>query len=126
VTAFNIESDASQFGASSPNHAVYRPIRGIMTTYGYVLPDPVTPNRLSIWFNGGTMEATDNEVDVQEWKRLFGGVFPRRQLQEKASLLAAKLLLGAIVPDKMETDGSMSYYLYFDCVPSGIIVSSKQ
>jgi hypothetical protein len=111
VTAFNIEADSPQFGAYSPNHVVYRSVRGIMTTYGFVLPDPITPNRLSIWFNRGSMEPNDNETDIQEWKRLFGGALPKRQLQEKARLLAAKLLLGAIVPDTIDADGSMSYYL---------------
>ena len=111
VTAFNIEADSPQFGPYSPNHVVYRSVRGIMTTYGFVLPDPIAPNRLSIWFNRGTMEPNDNEIDTQEWKRLFGGALPKRQLQEKARLLAAKLLLGAIVPDTIAADGSMSYYL---------------
>ena len=109
--AFTIEPDSPQFGSRSPNHGIHRPIRGIMTTFGYVLPDPETPNRLSIWFSGGTMEVNEDDVGVNEWKRVFGGVLPRRQLQEKARILAAKLLLGATVPEKMEEDGSMSYHM---------------
>lgn len=35
----------------------------------------------------------------------------RRQLQEKARVLAAKLLLGATVPSKMEDDGTMEFEL---------------
>ena len=53
-----------------------------------------------------------NEEDdnYNDWKRAFGGVVPKRQLQEKARILAAKLLLGATVPEKMEEDGSMNFY----------------
>ena len=49
---------------------------GILTTYGYVLPDPNVQNHLSIWFSGGKIEEA-NEDDtgrkLQEWKKAFGG-----------------------------------------------------
>ncbi|KAL7545742.1 hypothetical protein ACHAWF_009097 [Thalassiosira exigua] len=47
VTAFVIEPYSPSFGPSSPNVVVREPIRGIMTTYGYALPDPDEPDRLS-------------------------------------------------------------------------------
>ena len=129
VTAFSIEPASSSFGDNSPNATVSRPIRGIMTTDGYILPDPSTPNRLSVWFTGGTVEV-DDEDDADEWKRIFGGdtgtaagagaaadagpMAPPRpgpSLSERAKMLAAKLLLGASVPHGMEDDGSMSFQL---------------
>ena len=125
VTAFSIEPTSDLFGDDSPNRAVVRPIRGIMTTYGYVLPDPSTPNRLSVWFTGGTVEV-DDEGDAKEWRRIFGDddattdasqggpMAPPRpgpSLSERAKLLAAKLLLGATVPQGMEEDGSMNFKL---------------
>ena len=128
VTAFSIEPASTEFGGNSPNATVSRPIRGIMTTYGYILPDPSTPNRLSVWFTGGTVEV-DDEDDADEWKRIFGGdttgtaagaaadagpMAPPRpgpSLSERAKMLAAKLLLGASVPHGMEDDGSMSFQL---------------
>jgi len=136
VTAFSIEPPSPLFGDNSPNSVVVRPIRGIMTTYGYVLPDPGTPNRLSVWFTGGTVEV-DDEGDSDEWRRIFGDddaaaaaaatdagasqgsggggpMAPPRpgpSLSERAKLLAAKLLLGATVPQGMEEDGSMNFQL---------------
>ena len=128
VTAFSIEPASPLFGDHSPNATVTRPIRGIMTTYGYILPDPSTSNRLSVWFTGGTVEV-DDEGDADEWKRIFGGnsaaaaaaaaanagpMAPPRpgpSLSERAKMLAAKLLLGASVPHGMEEDGSMSFNL---------------
>lgn len=124
VTAFSIEPPSPLFGEDSPNEVVPRPIRGIMTTYGYVLPDPATPNRLSVWFTGGTVEV-DDEADSDEWRRVFGDdtssdaaqigpMAPPRpgpSLSERAKLLAAKLLLGASVPQGMEEDGSMNFKL---------------
>lgn len=124
VTAFSIEPASPLFGENSPNSTVTRPIRGIMTTYGYILPDPSTPNRLSVWFTGGTVEV-DDEGDADEWKLIFGGSSaaaaanagpmapprPGPSLSERAKMLAAKLLLGASVPHGMEEDGSMSFKL---------------
>jgi len=81
-----------------------------MTTYSYMLPDPNTPNRMTVFFTGGLLEPND-ETDRDEWKRVFGVDVPKRFLSERARVLAAKLLLGASVPDKMEEDGTMSYYL---------------
>jgi hypothetical protein len=100
VTAFTIDSKDESA----------KPIRGVMTTYSYMLPDPNTPNRLTVFFTGGLLEPND-ETDGNEWKRVFGTDIPKRFLTERARVLAAKVLLGASVPDKMEDDGSMSYYL---------------
>jgi len=93
-----------------PNERVTKPLQGVMTNYGYVLPDPNTPNRLTVFFTGGLLEPND-ETDVEEWKRVFGEDAPKRHLTERARLLAAKLLLGANTSDTMEEDGSMSYFL---------------
>ena len=110
ITAFTVESDGVGFGPYCPNSKISKPIRGIMSTNGYVLPDPNTPNRLSVWFTDGKIEINDKDADtMQEWEKIFQ-VLPRRHIQEKARVLAAKLLLGATVPEEIEEDGSMSYH----------------
>jgi len=57
VTAFTIEPYSPSFGdmeeKNHPNSILHSPIRGIMTTYGYALPDPEKVDRLSVWFSGG-------------------------------------------------------------------------
>jgi len=117
VVAFTIEPQQTRTGDQVPRHpkqdefVVRYPIRGIMTNYGYLLPDPEVPNRMSIWFTGGTLEVND-ESDLKEWKRIFDdSTVPRRDMREFARLLAAKVLLGANASDAIEQDGSMSYTL---------------
>ena len=91
---------------------ITRPIRGIMTNLGFMLPDPKNPNRLSIWFTMGQLEVNDEESDLKEWQRIFDNHgAPKRALRERAHMLAAKLFLGADVPDQMEEDGTMRYEL---------------
>jgi len=111
VTAFKIEQDSPLFGPHSPNRNVHRPLRGTITTYGHVLPDPKKPNRLSIWFSGGKIEPSADQQDLGLWTKAFGGGQIKRQLQQKAKVLAAKLLLGATVPSAVEGDGSMEFVL---------------
>jgi hypothetical protein len=100
VVAFTIHST----NGNSP------PLHGVMTNYGYALPDPNVSNRFTIFFTGGLLEPND-ETDLVEWKKVFGVDAPKRSLADRARLLAAKILLGANVSDTMEVDGSMSYYL---------------
>jgi hypothetical protein len=109
VTAFTIEPHMADY-PKAPNRDVRRPIKGIMTTFGYVLPDPQVPNRLSIWFTGGEIRPNNDEYDEREWKRLFGEHHhPGRTLGEKTRVLAANLLMGAQVPREMKDDGTLSY-----------------
>jgi len=100
VTVFNIDD----------KEASATPVRGVMTTYSYMLPDPDIPNRMTVFFTGGLLEP-DDDADRERWKRVFGVGVQKRLLDDRARALAAKVLLGASVPDKMEEDGSMSYYL---------------
>lgn len=108
ITAFTIETSLADY-PDAPNKDVRRPIHGIMTTYGYTLPDPEVPNRHSIWITGGKIEPNNDASDIQEWKRLFSIHPPKHGLGEQAKLLAVKLLMGASIPDKMNDDGSMEY-----------------
>ena len=108
VTAFTIEPHLADY-PNAPNKDVRRPIKGIMTTYGYCLPDPITPNRLSIWFTGGKITPNDDQHDQREWKRLFSRSLPGRTWGEKVRVLAANLLMGAQVPKEMEPDGTMEF-----------------
>jgi hypothetical protein len=107
VAAFTIEPPSAEF-PDAPNRDVHAPIRGIMTTYGYTLPDPSVPNRLSIWITGGRIEPNGSPSDVENWKRQFELHPAVHTLGEKAKLLAVNMLMGAHL-HKMEPDGSMEY-----------------
>lgn len=62
-----------------------RPIRALLTNNGHCVPDPSTPNRLTIWFSGGSLEAQDEEADLVEWKHLFDeNLAPSRNMSEFA------------------------------------------
>lgn len=76
------------------------------------MPDPDVPNRVTVWFSGGSLEVQDEEKDLCEWKKLFDGTTaPSRSMAEYSRLLAARMLLGATLPEGMEEDGKMSYSL---------------
>jgi hypothetical protein len=110
VTAFTIEPGyALQAFPDAPNKDVSRPIKGIMTTYGYSLPDPNVPNRHSIWFTGGKLQPNNDPADIQAWNQLFTRHPPKHTFGEKAKLLAVKLLMGATVPDGMDANGQMNF-----------------
>eukprot|EP00957_Ditylum_brightwellii_P079641 6056087-Ditylum_brightwellii.AAC.1 len=68
VTAFTIKACKSKC-----KHGPTQPKQGLLTTFGYNLPDPDVPNRFSIWFTGGTIEVNDPVNDGEEWKHIFGG-----------------------------------------------------
>lgn len=94
------------------DYSVPKPIRGILTNQGYAVPDPNVPNRLSIWFSGGSLEVQDEPADLEEWKRVFdSSCAPERNLREYADILAARVLLGALLPEDTEEDGTMSFTL---------------
>jgi hypothetical protein len=79
-----------------------------MTTFGYSLPDPEKPNRLSTWFTGGTIEVWDDVSDMRAWKSVFE-TLETRSLKQKARLFSARLAVGASPAGEMEGDGKMSY-----------------
>ena len=116
MVSFTIEAGQDRRGmkkdSSSEEYTVPRPIRGILTNHGYAVPDPDVPNRLSIWFSGGDLEVQDEDKDLDEWRKVFDATCaPDRDIREYAQLLAAKLLLGALSPEGMEDDGTMSFVL---------------
>eukprot|EP00980_Cylindrotheca_fusiformis_P028289 scaffold22589_cov138-Cylindrotheca_fusiformis.AAC.52 len=110
LTAFTIEAaDGLATFPNAPNKDVDRSIRGIMTTYGYSLPDPEIPDRYSIWFTGGCIEPNNDPSDIDGWKRLFTLHPPKHTFGEKAKLLAVKLLMGATLPEGMDENGRMEF-----------------
>lgn len=121
VVAFTIEPYSPSFGADSPNRIVTCPIRGIMTTYGYVLPDPTTQDRLTVWFSGGKIECGEDveSNQFQIWKEIFGCPSrnkkrkPRRRrtFREGAMVFAAQMMMGATGYDNAmdEETGELSY-----------------
>jgi hypothetical protein len=112
VTALTIEPGSQgQFGPDSPNQMVTHRLEGLMTTYGYALPNPDHPNRLSIWFTGGSLEVNDAD-DLDRWKQVFGSEkFPKRKWHEQARVFGAQMAMGAQPAERMESDGKMSYQL---------------
>jgi hypothetical protein len=129
-------------GQAEPPSATPSPtkrMRAIMAVRGYILPDPDVPNRLTVWFTGGKLcpaklanqdgAETDDEDDdkcemkhsaseedgyggFEEWTALFSKGKWRKTLGERARAMAAKLLLGADIPNKMEEEGQMEYHLH--------------
>lgn len=109
VTAFSVEPKNENFGPKSPNNEVDRPIAGLMTTNGYVLPNPEQSNRLSVWFTGGSIEV---DTDLERWKMIFEPkALPKRKIKQKARVLGAKVIMGATPSETMEADGKMTYEL---------------
>ena len=129
VISFTIEPHQTRRGESTPNttnaaYTVQRPIRAILRNHGYCLPDPTTPNRLSVWFCGGKLQPVihpDSDVHsheegactLEEWKQAFDETLaPNRNFSEMARILAARIFLGANLPQEMNPDdGSMMYSL---------------
>jgi hypothetical protein len=76
---------------------------------GYILPNPEKPNRVSIWFTGGSIEVND---DPRRWHKVFdNATLPKRKCKEQFRVLGAKLAMGAVLPQKMEEDGKMTFDL---------------
>ena len=88
-------------------------MRGILTSYGYALPDPADPNRVSIWFTGGTIEPAD-ELRLGEWREVFGTRAAHGQSSveaDEAKTLASKMLLG-VIHEPMDDSGVVGYHMH--------------
>lgn len=103
------------------------PLRGVLTNYGYALPDPTYPNRKSIWFTGGTIEPAQDS-SLEQWKKIFGAntspinssnenddpgcVTDLNKLAEaeRARILASKIMLG-VVHEPMDDRGVVGFHL---------------
>jgi len=111
IAAFTIETPLAAY-PDAPNQDVHRPIRGLMHTYGFSLPDPDTPHRDTIWITGGRIEPNNDTQDFQAWKRQFE-LHPAKVsgFGQKAKFLAVKLLMGATATAAVmdESDGSFEY-----------------
>ena len=111
------EAKANEVVPSPP-----RRLRALQTVSGYFLPDPDTPNRLTVWFTGGQLSPVPPPEDekgtkdpsfggLDEWIAVFGAEH-KKTWGESLSNLGAQLFLGAELPHGMETDGSMAYTLH--------------
>ena len=106
-----INSIVVHFTVEDPEVSGKEPIRGFLTNYGYCTPDPTTPNRLTVWFSGGILEAQEG-TSQEDWRRRFADEnLPMRDLGGFARVLAAKILLGARLPQTIDEHGMMSYSL---------------
>jgi len=96
---------------NAPNKDVTKPIRGLMTTYGYMIPDPDLPTRDSVWITGGKIEP--HPSDQAAWKELFAAHPPARHgFSQKAQLLAVKWLMGANLPQGMDAETGVMEYTF--------------
>lgn len=104
-----------------------RPIRGLMTNHGYMVDDPDHPNRVSIWFSGGSIEVQNEVADTEVWKDIFDeSLVPRKDTKTAAHAMATKLLLGAHATTTRTTaptaetnsDGNAVYDVLDDSVPA--------
>lgn len=117
IMSFTIEP--GQLMASKSENIPSPPcrLRATQIVHGFFLPDPETPNRLTVWFTGGELRpapppAGDSSYGgLQEWIEVFGAEH-KRTWGESLGVLGAKLFLGAELPDGMKEDGSMSYMLH--------------
>lgn len=123
-SAFTIEPQPFTHGDESDENLP--PLRGLMTTFGYTLPDPKIRDRYTVWFSGGLLEPvlppsgvaappsqerpTPTPTPFERWTRVFEDRSDGRSMGRLVRVLAARLLLGADVPDVMDNvDGSMEY-----------------
>lgn len=85
-------------------------LRAVMSSRGYMLPDSSTENRFNVWFTGGSLSPAEG-TDMDAWADVFrqDRCENSRTFSDRAKVLAAKLLLGAEIPQDIEADGSMSY-----------------
>ena len=129
IVLFTIEqANTSSKDGSTSEDQPKEPLRGILTNYGYALPDPVHPNRKSIWFTGGIIEPAQ-EHSLEEWKKIFGAntISPsdgsidnegttsasssssELAEAEKARMLASNIMLGA-VHEPMNSRGVVGFH----------------
>ena len=119
VVALTIEP--GQFNAAKgetvPSPA--RRLKALQVSRGYFLPDPETPNRLTVWFTGGELApAPLTEADFEQgygglddWVEFFGAEY-KRTWSEALSDMGAKLFLGAELPNEMNPNGKLEYTLH--------------
>lgn len=128
IAAFTIEHPGNIDEEMSEEQSIIKkPLKGILTNYGYTLSDPLISDRKSIWFTGGTIEPADDDPDsIEEWKKLFSthstsenpkGNYSKLDVKvtkdteaEKARDLASKIFLGAVSEPMME-DGTIGFHL---------------
>jgi hypothetical protein len=112
VSGQDIQGNLAGSDSFNPSTQLKRPIKALLTNTGYCIPDPEVPNRLTIWFTGGSLEVQDESADLSEWTRIFDQRYlPNRSLRERARLVASKVMLGAEVQEGISSDGTMRYSL---------------
>ena len=112
---------------ASPYEVIASPpcrLKAMQIIHGYFLPDPETPNRLTVWFTGGELTPVDPSPEQQaltegeerygsraDWIEYFGAEH-KRTWGETLAVMGAKLFLGAELPEEMDSSGTMSYALH--------------
>jgi hypothetical protein len=114
VTAFTIEQASPDTDPKSPNYDIDGPIQAVMTTTGYIIPNPHKSNRVSIWFSGGSIELAGNRnpEDTKRWNSVFDhNKMPKRAFSERSKLFVAGMIMGASAGDRLNAEGKMTYAL---------------
>jgi len=91
----------------------YPRFKGQMKNYGMCKPDPKKPERLEVWFTGGSlMPASDMDPSLlPEWKKTFGAAMGAKKptLFSRLTDWAMGMMMGLKKPDSVNDDGSMHY-----------------
>jgi hypothetical protein len=91
----------------------YPKFKALMKNYGRCKPDPKKPERLEVWFTGGSLEpASDMDQSLlPEWKQTFSAALGAKQptLMSRFTDWAMKMMMGLKKPDAVNEDGSMTY-----------------
>lgn len=91
----------------------YPKFKGQMKNYGMCKPDPKNPDRLEVWFTGGSfMPAADMDPALlDQWKKTFGAAFGAKKptIIGRFTNWAMKMMMGLKRPEGVNSDGSMTY-----------------
>jgi len=91
VCAFTMERALPAFPNAPNAHLQQQQCRGILSTQGYIVADPDTPNRHTVWITEGNMHANDAPQDLQVWKDFFNAQLSTVPPSRAQSLLARQL-----------------------------------
>mmetsp|Transcript_3920 Transcript_3920/g.9254 ORF Transcript_3920/g.9254 Transcript_3920/m.9254 type:complete len:328 (-) Transcript_3920:164-1147(-) len=83
-------------------------LKGVMTNFGYALPDPDTPNRMTIFFTGGESRPAD-AADIAKWREQFGEAQGKMGFRDKVTSWLGGQMMGLQVPTGIDSLGVARY-----------------
>lgn len=91
----------------------YPPFKAVMKNFGMCKPDAKKPERLEVWFTGGSL-APAPDMDpalLPEWKETFGAAIGAKKptIMSRLGDWAMKMMMGLKKPESVNDDGSMEF-----------------